>query len=63
MNIKKILGFAGFGLALFGGYLWVINQISLSLVMWGVAIVIIIKLNRLKKITKENKNKNKNYKS
>ena len=57
MNVKKILGFIGFGLALLGGYLWIINQISLSLIMWGAAIVIIIKLNRLKKKDKYNKKK------
>lgn len=57
MNVKKILGFAGFGLALLGGYLWIINQISLSLIMWGVAIVIIIRLNRLKKKARYNNKK------
>ncbi len=57
MNVKKILGFAGFGLALLGGYLWIINQISLSLIMWGAAIVIIIKLNRIKKKAKYNNKK------
>jgi hypothetical protein len=49
MNTKKILGFTGFGLALSGGYLWMINQIPLSLIFWGLAILIIIKLNRFKK--------------
>ena len=57
MNVKKILGFVGFGLALLGGYLWIINQISLSLIMWGAAIVIIIKLNRIKKKAKYNNKK------
>jgi hypothetical protein len=57
MNVKKILGFAGFGLALLGGYFWIINQISLSLIMWGAAIVIIIKLNRIKKKAKYNNKK------
>ena len=49
MNIKKILGIAGFGFALLGGYLWMINQIPLSLIFWGVAVLIIIRLNRIKK--------------
>ena len=57
MNFKKILGFAGFGLAILGGYFWIVNQISLSLIMWGVAIVIIIKLNRIKKKAKYNNKK------
>jgi predicted tellurium resistance membrane protein TerC len=57
MNVKKILGFVGFGLAILGGYFWIINQISLSLIMWGVAIVIIIKLNRIKKKAKYNNKK------
>jgi len=34
MNLKKIFGFAGFGLALLGGYFWIINQISFSLIIW-----------------------------
>jgi hypothetical protein len=53
MNIKKILGFAGFGLAIAGGYFWMINQIPLSLAVWGLAIIIIIRLNRLKKKAKK----------
>ena len=57
MNLKKIFGFAGLGLALLGGYFWIVNQISLSLIMWGAAIVIIIKLNRLKKKDKYNNKK------
>ena len=57
MNVKKILGFVGVGLAILGGYFWIINQISLSLIMWGVAIVIIIKLNRIKKKAKYNNKK------
>ena len=57
MNLKKILGFAGFGLALLGGYFWLINQISWSLIMWGAAILIIIRLNHLKKKVKYNDKK------
>jgi hypothetical protein len=59
MNTKKILGFAGFGLAIAGGYLWWINQIPLSLAFWGLAIIIIIRLNRLKKKAKKYDNKRK----
>ncbi len=55
MNIKKILGLTGFGLALSGGYLWMINQIPLSLIFWGLAILIIIRLNRYKKAKKTTK--------
>jgi hypothetical protein len=55
MSMKKILTFIGFGLALLGGYLWMINQFPLSLILWGVTFLIIIRLNRL------NKEKN-NYK-
>jgi hypothetical protein len=54
MNVRKTLGFLGFALAIIGGYLWIINQISLSLILWGAAVLIIIRLNRLKK--KLNKN-------
>ncbi len=59
MNTKKILGFAGFGLALSGGYFWMVNQIPLSLAVWGLAVIIIIRLNRLKKSKDNNKRKNK----
>jgi hypothetical protein len=59
MNTKKILGFAGFGLAIAGGYFWMINQIPLSLAVWGLAIIIIIRLNRLKKKAKKYDNKRK----
>ncbi len=59
MNTKKILGFAGFGLALSGGYFWMINQIPLSLAVWGLAVIIIIRLNRLKKKSKDNNKRKK----
>jgi hypothetical protein len=49
MNVRKTLGLLGFALAIIGGYLWIINQISLSLILWGAAVLIIIRLNRLKK--------------
>ena len=57
MNLKKIIGFAGFGFALLGGYFWIINQISWSLIMWGATISIIIRLNHLKKKAKYNNKK------
>jgi hypothetical protein len=57
MNLKKIFGFAGFGLALLGGYFWIINQISWSLIMWGATILIIIRLNYIKKKAKHNNKK------
>ncbi len=49
MNIKKILGITGFGLAILGGYLWMIHQFPLSLVIWGFTFLIILRLNRMKK--------------
>ncbi len=49
MNSKKILGIAGFGLAILGGYLWMINQFPLSLIIWGFTFLIILRLNRMKK--------------
>lgn len=49
MNLKKILTFTGFGLALVGGYLWMINQISFALILWGFTFLIIVRLNKLKK--------------
>ena len=55
MNTKKILGLSGFGFAILGGYLWMINQIPISLIFWGLAILIIIRLNRFKKAKNNNK--------
>lgn len=49
MNLRKILGYAGFGLALLGGYLWMIGQVPFSLITWGITILIIFRLNKLKK--------------
>lgn len=49
MNLKKILTFTGFGLALVGGYLWMINQISFALILWGFTFLILVRLNKLKK--------------
>jgi hypothetical protein len=49
MNTKKVLGFTGFGLAILGGCFWMIGQISLSLIVWGLTFLIIVKLKRLNK--------------
>ena len=57
MNAKKILGITGFGLALLGGYLWMINQYPLSLIVWGFTFLIILRLNRMKKTQNNYKRK------
>lgn len=57
MNTKKILGITGFGLAILGGYLWIINQYPLSLIVWGFTLLIILRLNRMKKNQNDYKRK------
>jgi hypothetical protein len=57
MNIKNILTFTGFGLALLGGYLWMIGQISIALILWGSTFLIIFRNNRMNKNKLKNKNK------
>ncbi len=57
MNTKKILGIIGFGLAIVGGYLWMINQFPLSLIIWGFTFLIILRLNRMKKTQNNYKRK------
>lgn len=54
MNTKKVLGFTGFGLAILGGYFWMVGPISLSMIVWGLTFIIILKLNRLNKTKKFN---------
>lgn len=49
MNLRKILGYTGFGLAILGGYLWMVGQVPASLISWGITILIIFRLNKLKK--------------
>ena len=56
MKTKNILAFAGFGLALLGGYLWMIGQITFGMILWGLTFLIIYRINRI------NKNRSK-YKS
>ncbi|MBA2267503.1 MAG: hypothetical protein H0W19_04105 [Nitrosopumilus sp.] len=60
MKTKNILTFTGFGLALIGGYLWMINQISIALILWGLTFLIILRINRMNKNKLKNKNKFKN---
>jgi hypothetical protein len=60
MNTKNILTFTGFGLALLGGYLWMIGQISIALVLWGLTFLIIYRINRMNKNKLKNRNKFKN---
>jgi hypothetical protein len=49
MKKNNLLAFTGFGTAILGGYLWMVNQIPLSLILWGVTFIIILRLNRMKK--------------
>jgi hypothetical protein len=55
MKKNNLLAITGFGTAILGGYLWMVNQVPLSLILWGVTFIIIIRLNRMKK------SKNKDY--
>jgi len=57
MKTKNILTFAGFGLALLGGYLWMIGQISMGMILWGLTFLIIFRINRMNKNKLKNKNK------
>lgn len=57
MKTKNILAFAGFGLALLGGYLWMIGQITFGMILWGLTFLIIFRINRMNKNRLKNKNK------
>ena len=57
MKTKNILAFTGIGLALFGGYLWMIGQISFGMILWGLTFLIIFRINRMNKNRLKNKNK------
>ncbi|HET6589756.1 MAG TPA: hypothetical protein VFG45_06310 [Candidatus Nitrosocosmicus sp.] len=54
MNSKNVIAYIGIALALIGGYLWMINYISIALILWGITFLIIFRLKKL------NKNKFKN---
>jgi cytochrome c biogenesis protein CcdA len=54
MNSKNVIAYIGIALALIGGYLWMINYISIALILWGITFLIIFRLKKL------NKNKLKN---
>jgi hypothetical protein len=60
MKTKNILTFTGFGLALLGGYLWMLGQISIAMILWGSTFLIILRINRINKNRLQNKNKFKN---
>jgi len=60
MNTKNILTFMGFGLALLGGYLWMIGNISIALILWGLTFLIIFRINRMNKSRLKNKTNFKN---
>ncbi len=60
MKTKNILTFTGFGLALLGGYLWMISQISFAMILWGLTFLIIFRINRMNKNRLKYKNKFKN---
>ncbi|MFI5407262.1 MAG: hypothetical protein ACHQ1D_12230 [Nitrososphaerales archaeon] len=60
MKTRNILTFTGFGLALLGGYLWMLGQISIAMILWGLTFLIILRINRINKNRLQNKNKFKN---
>ncbi|HYG00434.1 MAG TPA: hypothetical protein VD815_10095 [Candidatus Saccharimonadales bacterium] len=49
MKTKNILAFIGIALALVGGYLWMINYLSIALILWGLTFLIILTINRMNK--------------
>ena len=57
MKTRNILGFIGIALALVGGYLWMINNISIALILWGVTFLIILRLKKMNnnKVNRRNK--------
>ena len=57
MKTTNILTFTGFGLALLGGYLWMLGQISIAMILWGLTFLIILRINRMNKKRLNNKNK------
>ncbi|MDF0681050.1 MAG: hypothetical protein P0116_08810 [Candidatus Nitrosocosmicus sp.] len=60
MNTRTILTFAGFGLALLGGYLWMIGQITFGMILWGLTFLIIFRINRMNKNRLKNRYKSSN---
>ena len=60
MNTNNILTFIGIGLALLGGYVWMVGNISIALILWGLTFLIIFRINRMNKNKLKNKNKFKN---
>lgn len=62
MNSKNLLAYIGIGLASVGGYMWMINYISIALILWGITFIIIFRINRLKKMELNRLNKPRNNK-
>ena len=60
MKTKNILTFTGFGLAILGGYLWLIGNIPFAMILWGLTFLIIFRINRMNKNRLKYKNKFKN---
>ncbi len=57
MKTKNILAFTGSGIALLGGYVWMIGHISIAMILWGLTFLIILRINRMNKKRLNNKNK------
>ncbi|HET7149007.1 MAG TPA: hypothetical protein VFI73_10965 [Candidatus Nitrosopolaris sp.] len=57
--VKRLqpIGILGMIFAVSGGIVWFLQQQLLALLLWGVAIIIILKLNRQKKRRTKSKNK------
>jgi hypothetical protein len=55
--VRKIqsIGILGMILAITGGIVWFFQQRFLALVLWGVAVIIILKINKQRKTKSKNK--------
>jgi hypothetical protein len=55
--VRKIqsIGILGMIIAIAGGIVWFFQQRLLALVLWGVAVIIILKINKQRKTKSKNK--------
>ncbi|WP_134483039.1 hypothetical protein [Candidatus Nitrosocosmicus franklandus] len=57
MKTKNLLAFIGIALALIGGYLWMINYLSIALILWGVTFLIVLRMKKMNKNRLDKRNR------
>lgn len=56
VRYKRAIGILGIFFAILGGIAWFFQQIFLAIILWGIAAIVILRLNKQKKYSTKKRN-------